>query len=161
MAFRSDQYLDEAGTGSPDFPEGLTVDPANLTDAQAAKMELKQYVHGVDFTATSQQGGTIDFIYVIPYQLKNGTWRGKIQGSITGHASASFNIIRIPGTDINTAGVQPFVALDSNGGYSEMSASTRATDGSTAVCRCNGTPNFTQEFFYGDIEFASKPTFVD
>lgn len=62
------------------FSGGFSLDPANMSDADATMLGLKKY--GIsDTSVTLNSAGTIDFFEMIPYKLKDGSWRLKVNAT--------------------------------------------------------------------------------
>ena len=147
---QADTYSDKAGTGAPDFPQGLT-----SGSIVAATLD-KQYLGGTDFTigTTGVTGVTFNRSILIPYETSDGAWRMKGNISLEHDADTSFNVTI---TDIVFKNVT---------GYNQA-VTTREADG-RAFCNPNGN---TISVAYGsgptatnltlDIELDSKPTWAD
>lgn len=129
----------------------------HATPAQTGLVKAeKQYVHGTDFTITSDAAATVAIVrgVAIPYQTYDGAWRLRLTVALTHGSDASFNIT-ISG-----------VTFKNVSGYNQP-LTTRVTDGSAYA-----SPNTddiavsydaakTGTQISGDVELESKPTWAD
>lgn len=69
---------------------GGSTDPKLMTDEEATRLGYRKYISGTDFTVTSSYApeNPITNATLIPYQLKNGSWR--VKGEMPIHPVTSF-----------------------------------------------------------------------
>ena len=110
-----DEIRNAAGSGAPAFPSGINIDPTALSDADATKLGLKQYIgaksgQDVDISVSADDADFgVDRAVFIPYQMNDGTWRLRFQidGGWSPVAAPSLNsfTLTISGTVFkNTSG---------------------------------------------------------
>lgn len=149
--------------GVKTFNNGLEFTSAALSDVQATRLGLKQYLHGTTYnggiapTVTSAQAGfTVNRAVFIPYQMQDGTWRLKwnIRVNITSAtlSSLSMNLNGVVFTDAwacsglwgaNAVGVRAFVNAGSN-----------------TIAIESGSVTTSAASHSGDVELTSKPTWA-
>ena len=148
-----DEITDLAGTGAPSFPNGVSLDPANMSDADATRLGLRLYTEADVTLAVSPAGWSTDYIHLRPYQMHDGSWRltFNIRGTFTPTTSYSLEITGLS--------------------FSKNQAVTTYGNSSSASYRgiAGATPNqiliqtdvsLSSNAISGDIIIDSKPTWA-
>ena len=140
--------------------------PTSMTDAEATRLGLKVYSHGVTYTGSPNSptitltggGGTLSSItysHFLPYQIQDGTYRLRMSFrafvSSTARTTASFAIagVAFPALDQplagNTAGAAP---------------TTYVVAASSTVVVGHSSSTTDTYMISGDVALASKPTWA-
>lgn len=141
--------------------------PADMTDAEATRLGLKQYLHGTTYNGgnaptVAGTGATILRGAFLPYQTQDGTWRLKFNFGFTLSSATRTNYVAtINGVAAkNITSYHQSVSVNSSGG-----TALNAYQG--WILQNTGTLNvyhasFTTEGYTvsGDIELESKPTWA-
>jgi hypothetical protein len=146
----------------------LPASNANLDDATATRLGLKQYLHGTTYnggnapTVTSAQAGfSVIRALFVPYQVQDGTWRLRfnIMSTFTSAsiATVSVSINGITTKNVANAGPALHGLMGSSTAYFKFympANSSSITAETTSATTCNGI------YCGGDIELESKPTWA-
>ncbi len=145
--------------------------PTSMTDAEATRLGLKTYSHGVTYTGSpnsptltlSAGGGTLNSVSYsrfIPYQMQDGSWRLRVnfQVALSGQARTSATIT-IAGVNFSAAG---------GDGQTLAGGITNSANNVLTYVPNNGTSfNFAYasatsdgHWMSGDIALAAKPTWA-
>ena len=131
-------------------------DPTLITDDSiATKLGLKQYLHGVDFTVSSDAAATVVIIrgVAIPYQTTDGDWRLKGNIVLTHGSDTSLSVSISDVVFKNVASYfQPAAIGDPNG-----RAYAVANTGDINVAYDSGVTATRLSF---DVELDSKPSWA-
>ena len=134
---------------------------ANLDDATATRLGLKQYVHGSTYNGGNAPtvGGTnvssVTRGVLIPRQMQDGTWRLTFSIQIVSSSVTTVSPT-VNGITSNTVARQAFTASNS----AVNLAANAAIDANTNSFVLASTSASTAWYFAGDIELASKPTWA-
>lgn len=179
-----DSITDSAGTGAPDFPngigstpsfpQGISLDPANMTDANATMLGLKSYAHGTSYnggnspTITYVSGGgsitSVDDSAFIPYKLQNGSWRLKFSMTlIVSAATRTDFVVSVAGvTAKNTPSAgglrHPIFGTGDNSGANYERSGWTENSGNLGISHASAATS--SYIFGGDIPLESKPTWA-
>ncbi len=140
--------------------------PTSMTDAEATRLGLKEYVHGTTYTGSpsaptvSGSTWTSNICVFVPYQMQDGSWRCTLNISGTtsvGQGAASYTI-SIAGL-VFKAGANSGQALASAQQESGIIyTNTVYCVPSTGDLSIKYSANVTLHSFSGDVALASKPT---
>lgn len=160
-----DDITDAAGTGSPTYSQGISIDAANLSNVDATLLGLKQYLHGVAYNAGIQptvSSGDIASLVVVravfmPYKIQSAGWRMRFN-IVTTSASDAGGTVNTNGVVFkNVAGYFQAVLLSNDGlATSTIAFAKPNTDG----IEVNTGANLIDWNFSGDVELESKPTWA-
>lgn len=139
---------------------------ANLDDATATRLGLKQYLHGTTYkdtiapTVTLFSGGgtltSVDLGKFIPYQLQDGTWRLKFTISVT----LSSAVRTIEGVSVNGIIAPAYTQAISACPVNTIPAKgTFYLSTNNFFCEHSSVTN-TGAQFSGDVELNAKPTWA-
>ena len=126
--------------------------PTNLGLSKAEK----QYVHGTDFTLSSDAAATVAIVraVAVPYQTYDGAWRMKFNLALTHGADGSFSVTFSGVTFKNVSNYLQSCSVANKDGDVKTAANT----GNLTV-NYSTTPSSTR--ISGDVELESKPTWAD
>jgi len=146
-------------------------DVTKLSNSQATSMGIKQYLHGSTYnggnapTVTLAAGGgtlsTVHLAVFIPYQLQDGTWRLRSNGSVTlSSATRTSVLIEIAGIKFADKGVtgQQVTATQENGGATNYYAFAVKNIGRIEII--HGSLATTYYSWSFDVELLAKPTWA-
>lgn len=156
--------------GAKTFNNGLEFTTASLSDAQATRLGLKQYLHGTTYnggiapTVTLNAGGGslsgVQRAVFMPYQMQDGTWRLKFNVAVVLDAVSRTQVsIAVNGiTSKNAAATQAICAFGNN---TSAYVALQGVDANTNILYWHGASTSATNFrFSGDIELDSKPTWA-
>lgn len=139
----------------------VSIDPTAMSNADATRLGLKEYVHGTTYnggnapTITGQAGFAADSDCVfIPYQMQSGDWRLKFNIRFGQTSSTT--------ADITIAGVTFLKLMAVQVSANNSSATTyvgRTTSGTGTIVLRSGVAD-TQFSVSGDVELSSKPNWA-
>jgi hypothetical protein len=139
-----------------------------MTDAEATRLGLKSYSHGVTYTGSPNSptvtltagGGTLSSVVLakfMPYQIQDGTWRMRF--NLKAELSSAARSV----TGLSIAGIT-FTAQDHGvvGNNAGGIATTYAVASASGSQVTMGFPSATTDtaIFSGDVALASKPTWA-
>lgn len=155
--------------GAKTFNNGLEFTTASLSDVQATRLGLKQYLHGTTYnggiapTVTLNAGGgslsSVTRAVFMPYQMQDGTWRLKFNVNVLLDAVARTQVsIAVNGITSKNAGTQ---SISAHGNNSSAYVAIQGIDANTNIFNWYGASSFATSYrFSGDIELESKPTWA-
>lgn len=134
---------------------------ANLDNASATRLGLKEYLHGTTYnggnapTVTGQAGFAADTRCVfIPYQMQSGTWRLRFNVRFS-QTSGTTADITIAGVTFNK--VAPVAVSGNNLAAANYAGRTTDASGSIVLRASSADTIFSVS---GDVELSSKPTWA-
>ena len=163
--------ISEATAGrSVAFPTGINLDPMVLSDAQATRMGLKQYLHGSTYNGGNAPTvsaainissiGTVRRAWFIPYQRQDGGWNLKFSITCNGMTTSSAVTHAIAIAGITTkAAVLSYQAV-AGGSDGLISYFLMVQNSNTVEWAGTGASTTTAIYVSGDVELESKPTWA-
>lgn len=163
----ADIIKNAAGTGAPAFSSGINITPANMSDADATKLGLKEYVAGTSYNGSISPTvtGTNTWVTIravfIPYQMQDGSWRLKGNGSGTvASGSRAFSTFTVNGVVFKNVAYLPAGSgiYTASGGNPPGSLYPAANGAVLTVEHVTATSTAYGWSF--DYELESKPTWA-
>lgn len=144
--------------------------PTSMTDAEATRLGLKQYLVNTAYAATPVVTvgtnvttlGAVSRGVLIPYQMQDGSWRLRVNIAVAVTAATSATSHRIALSGITTKNVAAFaqtILIDTaSGGNYERSGCDEGSNTFLHITTGSSTPTVFR--ISGDIELDSKPTWA-
>lgn len=147
---------------------GLVFTTASLSDVQATRLGLKQYLHGTTYngglapTVTCGQAGfAVVRAVFVPYQVQDGSWRLRfnMSGTFTSNTLTTF-VYTVAGiaSKAGTNNYQSVTALLLTGNATLYQSYIGPNSNSFALYFSSSSQNGAM--LSGDIELESKPTWA-
>ena len=135
---------------------------ANLDDATATRLGLKQYLHGTTYNGSNAPTVAVTNLSTCrgvftPYQMQDGAWRLRFNIGLRLSVSAASITATVNGVSFNTS-YPDYQAVSAMGGSGNSLTYGNAT--ATNTLSAGTASASTQWVFSGDVELASKPTWA-
>lgn len=158
-----DTIVDNAGTGAPDFPNGISVDVTGFSNAAATALGLKVYDHSGTYNGggapTLTGVSTTDYTAFIPYQVQDGSWRLKFNIIATQSAASSWSVT-VNGVTFKDIGGNNQLSVNSRQSSGANSGFLSYATGNSGVLAAAFSGSNADIQIDGDVPLESKPTWA-